>query len=182
MSRTILLITPKTVKDRTALQLNVEERLVRPCIIKAQDTQIMPALGSALYNELLDQVVAGPLTGKWATLVDTYIVDCLVNYTMVRLVNGLSYQFYSSGVVRLEGDGYTAAQTDELKELRAEFKDTAEHYKERLIAYLKADDGNLFPNYKASVDDAADVAPEDSGYTCPIYLGPDETTQCSDGE
>jgi len=51
MSKNTLFISVQSIKDRTGLHANVDEKLVLPEIKTAQDMYILPALGSALYND-----------------------------------------------------------------------------------------------------------------------------------
>jgi len=62
MSRNILFISVDTIKDRTGLHNNVDEKLVNPEILTAQDMYILPALGTALYERLQDGVANNNLT------------------------------------------------------------------------------------------------------------------------
>ena len=62
MSRNILFISVDTIKERTGLHANVDEKLVMPEILTAQDMYILPALGTGLYDRLQDGVAANNLT------------------------------------------------------------------------------------------------------------------------
>jgi hypothetical protein len=104
MSKNTLFISVQSIKDRTGLHANVEEKLVLPEIKTAQDMYILPALGSALYNELQTAVDANTYTQLQTTLLDDYIVDCLIYFVMSELPQGLSYQFYNKGLIRKTGE------------------------------------------------------------------------------
>jgi hypothetical protein len=64
MSKNILFISVQSIKDRTGLHANVDEKLVLPEIKTAQDMYILPALGSALYNRLEAGVDSNNLTAN----------------------------------------------------------------------------------------------------------------------
>ena len=52
MSRNILFISVNTIKERTAVHSNLDEKLINPEILTSQDMYILPALGTALYERL----------------------------------------------------------------------------------------------------------------------------------
>jgi hypothetical protein len=62
MSRNILFISVQTIKDRTGLHANTDDKLINPEILTAQDMYILPALGSALYDRLQDGIMNQDLT------------------------------------------------------------------------------------------------------------------------
>ena len=105
MSRNILFISVQTIKDRTGLHNNVDDKLINPEILTAQDMFILPALGSALYDRLQDGIMNQDLTNDESALIDTYITPCLVYYVISELPMGLSYQFYNKGLIRKSGEG-----------------------------------------------------------------------------
>lgn len=85
MSRNILFISVDTIKDRTGLHSNTDEKLINPEILTAQDMYILPALGTALYERLQDGVANNNLTQIETSLLDTYITPTLVYYVMSEL-------------------------------------------------------------------------------------------------
>ena len=106
MSLNVLFISVDTIKDRTGLHNNVDDKLVKPEIKTAQDMYILPALGSALYNRIQAGITANNLTSDEISLLDNYVVDTLVNYVLSELPQGMSYQFYNKGLLRKQGDRY----------------------------------------------------------------------------
>ena len=59
MSANILFISVETIKDRSGLHNNVDEKLILPEIKTCQDMYILPALGTSLYERLQDGVDCG---------------------------------------------------------------------------------------------------------------------------
>ena len=104
MSKNVLLISEDILKDRTTLHGNVDPKLLFPEIKAAQDMYIHPILGTALYNKIISEVEAGTITGDYKTLLDDYIIDCILYYTLSSLPEALSYQMWNKGVVRKQGD------------------------------------------------------------------------------
>jgi hypothetical protein len=170
MSKNTLFISVQSIKDRTGLHANVEEKLVLPEIKTAQDMYILPALGSALYNELQTAVDANTYTQLQTTLLDDYIVDCLIYFVMSELPQGLSYQFYNKGLIRKTGENQESPSMQDMIDVANRYRARAEFYKQRLIKYLKQNNA-LYPNYLNFGSGIDSIKPDNEGYTVSMYLG-----------
>ena len=109
MSKNILFIDDNTIKDRTAVHGNIDPKLMYPDIKAAQDMYIHPLLGTALFKKIQDAINDGTITtngalANYKTLLDDYIVDALVYYTLADLPTTISYQFWNKGVIRKQGN------------------------------------------------------------------------------
>lgn len=174
MSRNTLFISVKTIKERTGLHANVDEKLVLPEILTAQDMYILPALGTGLYNRLQDGIDAGNLTQLETDLLDTYITNCLVYYVMSELPMGLSYQFYNKGVVRKSSDNTDLPSAQDMIDVANRYKARAEFYKQRLVKYLKqSSTTTAFPLYNNPGNGVDTIRPDIEAYTTTIWLGDD---------
>jgi hypothetical protein len=92
--KNICFINVNTIKERSALHSNVDDKLILPEILTAQDMFLLPALGTALYDRLQDGIENNNLTADEVDLLDNFITNPLVYYTLSELPVGLSYQFY----------------------------------------------------------------------------------------
>ena len=178
MSLNVLFISVDTIKDRTGLHNNVDDKLVKPEIKTAQDMYILPALGSALYNRLQAGITANNLTSDEISLLDNYVVDTLVNYVLSELPQGMSYQFYNKGLLRKQGDNSEYPSMQDMIDVANRYRARAEFYKQRLIKYLKQNNVlyPLYLNFGSGIDA---IKPENDGYTASIYLG---DNYCCKGE
>jgi len=173
MADIILLTSPKTIKDRSGLHTNVDDKLIRPEIEAAQDLYIMPILGSTLYNKLLSLIDAGTLASNYLYLVDTYISKSLMNYVLFTLPTALNNQYYNKGVSSSPNETTNNANTNqENLTVNNQYRMRAEFYKEHIKRYLEAN-RNLFPEYNSYVAGIDVVQPEGTTFTLPIYLGGD---------
>lgn len=172
MSRKILFITPNTIKERTGLHANVDEKLISPEIMTAQDMFIHPALGTALYNRLLDGIENNNLTDAEEGLITVYISDTLVYYVLSELPVGLSMQFYNKGLIRKSGEGQTEPSMQDMIDVANRYKARAEFYKERLILYVKetASKGQIFQEYINAGSGVDTIHPERQAYTISVHL------------
>ena len=174
MSLNILFISVDTIKDRTGLHNNVDDKLILPEIKAAQDIYILPALGSALYNRLQDGINNNNLTQAEITLMNDYIVDTLVNFVLSELPQGLSFQYYNKGLLRKTGENFESPSMQDMIDIANRYRGRAEYYKQRLIKYLKEQSaqGN-FPLYLNPGSGIDTVRPEHDGYHSTIFLGDD---------
>jgi hypothetical protein len=170
MSKNTLFISVQSIKDRTGLHANVDEKLVLPEIKTAQDMYILPALGSALYNELQTAVDSNTYTNLQTTLLDDYIVDTLIYFVMSELPQGLSFQFYNKGLLRKSGENQENPSMQDMIDVANRYKARAEFYKQRLIKYLKQNNA-LYPNYLNFGSGIDSIKPDNEGYTISMYLG-----------
>ena len=170
MSKNTLFISVQNIKDRTGLHANVDEKLVLPEIKTAQDMYILPALGSALYNQLQTAVEGNTYTNEETTLLDDYIADCLVYYVMSELPMGLSYQFYNKGLLRKSGENTENPSMQDMIDVANRYRSRAEFYKQRMIKYLKQNNV-LYSNYLNFGSGIDSIKPDNDGYTVSMWLG-----------
>ena len=170
MSKNTLFISVQSIKDRTGLHANVDEKLVLPEIKTAQDMYILPALGSALYNELQTAVEANSYTALQTTLLNDYIADCLIYFVMSELPQGLSFQFYNKGLLRKSGENTENPSMQDMIDVANRYRARAEFYKQRLIKYLKQNNA-LYPNYLNFGSGIDSIKPDNDGYTVSMWLG-----------
>jgi len=177
MSLNILFISVDTIKDRSGLHLNVDEKLVKGEIKAVQDMYILPALGTALYDRLQAGVNANDLTQLEINLLNNYIVDTLVNFTLAELPQGLSFQFYNKGLLRKSGENFENPSMQDMIDIANRYRARAEFYKQRLIKYLRQNivDFPLYSNYGSGIDA---IKPERDAYNSTIWLG--DTGCCGD--
>lgn len=169
MSLNTLFISVQSIKDRTGLHANVDEKLVLPEIKTAQDMYILPALGSTLYNRLQDGVNNCTLNLDEQTLLDNYISDCLIYYVMSELPMGLSYQFYNKGLIRKSNENSENPSMQDMIDVANRYRTRAEFYKQRLIKFLRQNNAT-YPEYLNFVGGVDVIIPDLEGYTTSLFL------------
>jgi len=177
MSLNTLFISVQSIKDRTGLHANVDEKLVLPEIKTAQDMYILPALGSTLYNKLQSAINGSTLNNNETLLLNNYVTDCLIYYVMSELPMGLSYQFYNKGLLRKSGDNTENPSMQDMIDVANRYRTRAEFYKQRLIKYLRQNN-NLYPEYLNFTSGIDTIIPDLEGYTSSLYL--EDDCMCSD--
>jgi hypothetical protein len=175
MSANILLITPATIKDRTSISKNISDNQITPLIKVAQDIFIQPATGSGLFLRLQEGVAQNNLNTYEQDLIDRFITDALVWYTVSLMVPVLSFQLFSKGTLQPTSDGAQTVSRADLELVENKYKAMAEFYNTRLIKHLKENYVNFYQylNPGSGVDV---IFPQNKAYTCPIYIGGADST------
>ena len=110
----------------------------------------------------------------YKTLLDQYIIDCMVWRTMMLLPVPLTVQFYNKGAKVKDGDNDSTPTMTELADVSNEFRNRAEHYENRLRRFLLKDSGSNYPEYIDAGNTQDDILPMRKSFSMPIYLGDEE--------
>ena len=160
MSANILFCSRNKIITRAPLGGNIDPDKIVPFIKTAQDKYILIALGTVLYDYLQDQIAAGTLTGVYKLLVDEYIVDTLVHYTMVEALPFLAYSIGNTGITKnLNSEQGASPAKNEIDYLLQKELATAQFYSERLVTYLIAQN-TLYPQYLQTTGFSDNVYPD----------------------
>lgn len=170
MSKNILFITEQTFKERTGASNQIDGKQIFPMVKVAGDMYIQPALGSKLYQRLQSGVVANNLNANEIILLNDYITDALIWYTMSMLPMTMGFQLFSKGFLQKTSEESAPPSRADLELIEQKYLSLAEFYKTRLIKYLQENYTLYFEylNYGSGLDI---IFPEEKAYSCPIYLG-----------
>ena len=176
MSKNVLFITEQLFKERTGASNAIDAKQLFPMIKVAGDIYIQPALGSRLYLRLQDGIDADNLTNNEKTLIDDYITDALIWYTMSMLPITMGYQLFSKGFLQKTSEESNTPSRSDLELIEQKYQSMAEFYKTRLIKYLQ-ENYVLYYEYFNTGSGFDVIFPEEKAYNCPIYLGQDYESQ-----
>ena len=169
---TTTLTSPARVKTDTPLNDSVDDNLLYPAIVTAQERNCHPILGTDLFNKLKTLIVAGevgdPGNESYETLLNDYMVPMLVQYTFAELLPVLRLRFINNSVVAMGSEQSTTASYDELKPIMNSANDVGNFYKERAIDYLCYNSA-LFPEYNSNT--GAELSPTQRNYTQGLNIG-----------
>ena len=163
-----LFISTDRLKRDSALGGSVDDNLIMPYILLAQDMQILPILGTDLDTKLKTEIQADTLSGAYKTLVETYIQPALVQFAFSTLAPYLRLRFSNNSVVVMGATEQSSSATyDDIKPLMDTATDAAEFYRQRCIDYLR-DNTSSFPEYSSNT--GADLDPTTRNYYAGINL------------
>lgn len=173
MSADTLLISTDTFKARTSLHTNVDPKLIRPDIKYAQDVYILPIMGTAQFLRLQAGIDGSNLTAAETTLLDDYITDTLIYFTLAEMGETLTFQFWNRGVQVKVGENNNQPTITELIDIRNRHRVRAEYYANRLKLYLR-ENQSTFPLINNAGNGVDTVQPEANTFSEPgLYLGMD---------
>jgi len=163
-----LYISATRLKKDTALGGSVDDNLIMPYILLAQDMNILPILGTDLDAKLKTEIQADTLSGVYKTLVETYIQPALVQFAFSTLAPYLRLRFSNNSVVVMGATEQSSSATyDDIKPLMDTATDAAEFYRQRCIDYLR-DNTSSFPEYSSNT--GSDLDPTTRNYYAGINL------------
>jgi len=177
MSKNILFISEMTLKNVSMLSANVDPKLLLPTVKLVQDKYILPMLGTALYNKLQSLVEADAVAGDYKTLLDDYISDAQVWYTLSEMPFPLRYRMINKGVVTREGEAIQTVSTTDVEKLMDYCRNNAQYYAERAIKYLHTSRA-LYPEYVLPGSTQDTIHPDNSQYAGGIFLGGVKSGNC----
>jgi hypothetical protein len=168
IQHTLFISTDRLKKD-SALGGSVDDNLLLPYILMAQDRHILPYLGTDLYNKIISDVNGSSLTGNYLTLLQTYIQPALVQFAFATVLPFLRLRMVNNSIVTMSSENGTSVTHQDLKPLISASMDQGEFYRERLIDYLR---GNLtnFPEYSTNQSSEGDLSPTTQNYYAGLNL------------
>jgi hypothetical protein len=162
MSKNILFCSRNDIVKRTPLGGNIDPEKIIPFVKTAQDKYLLLALGTVLYNKLQSDIEDGTLTGVYKTLVDEYIIDTLVHYSLVEALPFLAYTIANGSIYKnLNTEQSTSPSKNDVDFLLQKELATAQFYAERLVTYLIAYSFQ-YPEYVESTGFSDNVFPDKS--------------------
>lgn len=118
----------------------IDDDLLYPVILTAQEKYIHPTLGGDLYFKLQELIDAGTITdggnAAYKTVLDEYIVPALVQYTFAEGVPLLRLRFAHNAVTTMTSEQSSPATADDIRPVVDSALTIANFYRERLIDYL----------------------------------------------
>ena len=161
-----LLISSDSLKRTTTISQSVDDNLIHPVILLAQDRYILPVLGTDLFEKLKTEVEGTP-AGNYETLLKDYVQKCLCQFTLATLYPVLRLRAVRHSVVQMDNEQGTSASFDDIEPLISSALDMGEFYRERLIDYL-TENSSLFPEYSSNT--GADMSPTTRNYYSGINM------------
>ena len=168
IQHTLFISTDRLKKD-SALGGSVDDNLLLPYILMAQDRYILPMLGTDLQNKLISDIQGSSLAGAYLTLLQTYIQPALVQFAFATVLPFLRLRMVNNSVVTMSSENGTSVTHQDLKPLISASMDQGEFYRERLIDYVR---GNLtsFPEYSTNQSSEGDLSPTTQNYYAGLNL------------
>ena len=162
-----LFISTDRIKKDTALGGSVDDNLLLPYILMAQDRYILPVLGTDLYDKLISDIQGSSLAGDYLTLLQTYIQPALVQFSFSVVLPFLRLRFVNNSVVTMDSEQGSSVSHEDLKPLINASMDQGEFLRERLIDYIQ-NNTSSFSEYSSNT--GSDLQPTTQNYYAGLNL------------
>ena len=131
-----LWIGQEYLKSKSVINDNADFQILKPIIQAVQDLFIEPILGTKLYKQIDTQITNNTLTAANQTLLNDYILKCMLWYVMAESSKVFKFRYTNKGIVVKTGENSEAISTDDLKFIVDDWKNYAEVYAEKTINYI----------------------------------------------
>lgn len=162
-----LLIGKADLQSYTALNGNVDTDKVIQFIKIAQDIWVLQYVGTDLMTKIKADIVAGTLSGNYATLVNIYLKPMLIHFTMVEYLPFAAYSISNKGLYKHSSENAEIVSKEEVDYLVEKEKRIAENYAQRFLDYICANE-SLFPEYQTNTN--GDVYPQKQNFLSNWYI------------
>ena len=146
------LLSVENLKKLGLIHINTDVKILAVGIKRSQDMHLQPALGTPLYKALLNRVETSSWTADYLLLMNDYVIPCLVAFVDFRSAAILNEKLTNKAVGRQSDETMTANTDTETVHLRDMLRKDAYFYKQRLIGFLKDDNGVKYPEYLLCCD------------------------------
>ena len=154
----VLMISAQTIKDRSALASALDVERIRPTIRKAQRRHLLKALGSGLYDKIISDIDGDSLAGVYETLVNTYISEALIQWTIMEGYDDWHYSVEGGSVQVRNSDNARAVGEEEINRLKGHARSDAIQETVRLIEYI-CKNASSFSEYGAEGAVTGNICP-----------------------
>ena len=119
----------------------------------AQDVHIQGILGTKLYDKITTDIIAGTLIDPYLTLVNDYIKPMLIQYSFLEFLPYASYNLSNKGVFKHTSENSQSVSVEELADMKAATRNTAQHYTKRFTDYMKFNSSTFTEYYSGTEED-----------------------------
>ena len=144
-----LFITSAALKKNTIINGSTDPDKFVSYMFLAQDIHLHNYLGGDLYTRLSEGIIADDLTANEIILMDDYIQDTLIHFAMAEYLPFSAYTIGSGGTYKHTSENAESVSKSEIDSLAAKHRSYAENYAQKMVDYLKDNDG-LYPEYLSS--------------------------------
>ncbi len=169
--RTAIFITEDYLKENTIINGNVDFKYILANLKMVEDMYIQTILGTNMYRELNQQIIANTVTSANAILIEEYIQPTMIYYLLSELPYDMVYKWENKSIVKKNSDNSQSIELNELEKIAAKKLNVAMFYAQRLSDYLCAN-LTLYPAYATTNGKSDEMKPRTSMYNYGgIYLG-----------
>ena len=133
-----LFVTRHDISVFTAANGNIDNDKILPFINQSQDIHIQNYLGTDLYNKIQADIVGSTLVDPYLSLLNDYIKDMLLHWTMVEYLPYAGVNIANGGIYTKNPENSTALTKEHVDYLIQKSESTAQFYTRRFIDYMQS--------------------------------------------
>jgi hypothetical protein len=165
------IITLEQLKELSPLSVNVDDDKLINSLLYCQDAFIQPAIGSPLYDELIDQLTSNTVSVNNLILLNGNgyafggIRVCLAWYAFWKSLTYINYSVTRKGLNKKHDPNADAIELNDFNLIRSEALQTAENYRKHLVEFLEKDAKlatPIYPKFKQGIEDLTTKEPTTS--------------------
>lgn len=166
----VYIVKNEYLKSLSGINNNTDFDLLKPTIIMVQDIYIQQILGTPLYNDLKNKIIADDTLATYPNekaLINDYIAKVIVWYVKMESGINLNYRYTNAGVQLKNGENNNHSDLNDIKYLMEKWRMTAERYAQLLTDHLLINTVT-FPKYLERTLDG--MNPLKKNYTNGVYI------------
>lgn len=164
----VLFLSVEYLRDNTVINGNVDSEILEPFILLAQNVHIETIVGTKLYNNIIEEIIADTLSADNQTLLDDYLQPALLQWSLYESLPFINYKLTNKAISTKNSDNSDAVELDELHYLRTTVRDVAEYMSERATKFLKTNE-STYPLYLLN-SECDEIRPNKTNYFSGIVL------------
>lgn len=177
MAQQALFISISDIKDISYIEGNVDDVTIRKGVVEAQKFHLLPILGTALYDRLNTDILAGTVVSPYTTLMSK-LRDALIWASAYELVPFIAVKLRNKGAMQQSGDNTQNLTLGELESIADKFIRKRDEYSQRLTNYLIENEAS-FSEYLNAGTGVDDIQPDRQNYTTTWYLDSPSDNCCN---
>lgn len=159
MTKTVLMISLKTLKDEYLIDDNLDDKYIIPVITKGQLFIVKPLLGNLKYDQLINDIYNNTTSSDDEILIKDYIQPVLAYYILSEVVYSTAYKMKNNP--DYQNNPSASERFNELIRVSKHYLNDSNHFEQILRDYisskgiiLSSDDvtGKLNNNYKTGLN------------------------------
>lgn len=164
----IFLISEKVIKAYTAINENVDSKLIYTTIRQVQDIDLDSIIGPVLNKKLQEMVRTGEIAtnADYKDLLDNWITPYMCAQVTSAIQIYLNYKLVNSGVIQNDDERRSHLDYQANKSLMEQYEKYANAYAQKLKNHLCCN-SNKYPEYHQVVEHQGEEEPQ----LCSIFLG-----------
>ena len=160
------IINEEYFKQYSPIPENYNIKEIKPFFKVAEQLWVLPLLGQALYDELLEQVCANNITPENSTLL-LVIYPYLSFAICYEALPFISYHFSQVGVTKGKSDNSDSVSINDVNFISAQLRSQVETMKGQLKKFLD-EHSDVYPLYKPDGSECGCVS-SDCDWICQYY-------------